>query len=251
MLTKQRALHLSRHTLAEQNNPPPCCGMRKLYANTIEKNERLIGEFVRRPVKIVLRQFRSAVAALPWQLLMPMSPRQKCLSIDVFDLTSDTTRAAEYFAMVTSALELIARYQPMRLERMRRDLRRILVVRQAAAAYWPHMRACVMTPAELSAGDAGDVALTLVHEATHARIHVRGIEYEPARRERIERLCVRQQVEFAELLPNGERHIAHLTDALQAPWWTDQHLRQNKLNLLEQNAPQWLVGWLLTLFPPR
>jgi hypothetical protein len=45
--------------------------------------------------------------------------------------------------------------------------------------------------------------MTIVHEATHARIELAGIRYVSGRRMRIENACIRQELELAELVPES------------------------------------------------
>ena len=166
------------------------------------------------------------------------------MGITVVDLTNGDQGSAAYFAEVARALEVIAKYQPRRLDRIRRDLRYIIVVKQPGGSFWPLLRACALSPEMLASSDKEDIALTIVHEATHARIHARGIEYEVVHRARIERLCVDQEISLARLLSGGPERVAQLNSALETPWWTPEDLRNRKGITLERNVPAWLARWL-------
>jgi hypothetical protein len=48
------------------------------------------------------------------------------------------------------------------------------------------------------------VAGAIVHEATHARLHQRGIGYEQELRDRVEQVCMGRELAFAAKLPDGE-----------------------------------------------
>jgi hypothetical protein len=148
-----------------------------------------------------------------------------------------------------SALEIIARHQPKRLDRIRRDLRYILIFKQPGATYWDDLRACALTTQSFTYKDAEDIALTIVHEATHARINSRGIPYDLAHRARVERLCVNEEVSLARYLTDGSERASLRISRLETPWWTPEQLRDRRIRTLEMNAPPWLVR-LLTWFLP-
>jgi hypothetical protein len=58
----------------------------------------------------------------------------------------------------------------------------------------------------------GDIASTIVHEATHARLERMGIAYKPDRRLRIEQACYRRQLAFVRNLPDHAR-LAEMVEA--------------------------------------
>lgn len=181
--------------------------------------------------------------------LIRTSPRQTCLGIEVADLTNDEADPQPYFAKVTAALEIIAKHEPRRLDRIRRDLRHIVIFKQPGAAYWVDIAACALPPS-IASNDAEDVALTIVHEATHARIRSRGIPYNPAQQARNERICVNEEVFFTAFLADGAERAAKRIARLEAPWWTAVQLRDWKFETLRRNAPPWLARLLIWLHPP-
>jgi len=94
------------------------------------------------------------------------------------------------------------------------------------------------------------IAATIVHEATHARLHRRGIGYEEDLRGRVEAVCVRRQLAFAARLPNGEQVREQAERDLE--WystrglWTNQALierrRSGEIELLRYlGFPDWLI----------
>lgn len=65
----------------------------------------------------------------------------------------------------------------------------------------------------VATGSPGWIASTLIHEATHARLDVRGVPYTRANRARCERVCRLAEWRFIELLdaetyPSKERWLA-------------------------------------------
>ena len=103
---------------------------------------------------------RLTLRAALYPYLIRTAPRQKCLGIDVVDLTNEEEDPTPYFAKVTSALEIIARYQPKRPDRIRRDLRYILIFKQPGATYWDDLRACTLSAQSVASKDTEVIALS-------------------------------------------------------------------------------------------
>jgi len=192
----------------------------------------------------------SEMAATPYRLLVHLSERKNFFGIEVVNFTTDADDPALYFAKVKSALELIAVHQPKRLQRIRRDLKFIVVYKQAGASYWPFLRACALTPRALTTSDAEEVALAIVHEATHARICALGIDYDVERRARIERLCVNEEISLAHHLVAGSQRAERLGLELKKPWWSDEDLRKYKIKRMEMNLPPRIARWFIGRLPP-
>lgn len=191
------------------------------------------------------------VRVLPWRVLMLISPRSRSHGLEIFDLTAGATHSADYFARVNAALDLIARHDMRRLLRLKRDVRRLVVIDQAGPEFWPRLRACVLTPRGLAL-DEEEVALTIVHEATHARLYRSGIPYHPQLRARIENCCVKQEIEFAHTLPRGATLAEARRAQLETPWWSPDALFERRLSQLQgAGAPNWLIRGLRTVFAPR
>jgi hypothetical protein len=111
--------------------------------------------------------------------------------------------SADAFAKLSEALEMIAQADPRRFSRMAKDIRLIVVtpLSRANAAYVPRSRTCYLNASVVEKHSTANVAILLVHEATHARIESFGVRQWPDLRRRFERLCVRQELTFAERLP--------------------------------------------------
>lgn len=138
----------------------------------------------------------------------------------------------QVFRRMAETLDLVARHLPWRFRRMRRDLAAIAVRRfPCRAAYFPQTRTCLleltfMVNPEFS---IAQIAASLVHEATHARLHAAGVHVLPGDAAREERLCRRAELELGRAVPDGapvvERALAALTlaDADVAPSidWTE------------------------------
>lgn len=89
------------------------------------------------------------------------------------------------------------------------------------------------------------LASVLVHEAVHIRISGMGIRYKPEYRERIEKLCIREQATFLRCAPgnadDAEAMARAAESVLEFPWWTENERESNRQRVLDVNeVPQWL-----------
>jgi hypothetical protein len=113
----------------------------------------------------------------------------------------------QLLARLTQALDLIASYAPRRHRRMQRDLAGIVVQRfPCRGAFFPRERECLveLTFTVNPAHTVEEIAASIVHEATHARVAQRCGPLPEALRPREERLCRRAELEFGLALPNGQ-----------------------------------------------
>jgi len=159
-----------------------------------------------------------------------------------------TDRADDVFATMEEALGLIAMHAPRILRRLRHDLRYIVVESQPApsAHYDSTERACFVDTRYVNEWPVEYIAATLVHEAAHARIDRRGILYSNDKRRRIEQRCVREQIDFARLLPDDNTELlAHLEANLDRVWYTDSMLWDRQLRTMRHlGMPRWVVQWV-------
>lgn len=108
---------------------------------------------------------------------------------------------------VEKALSLIRGHDPVRYQRILRDLERIWVVYLFGAVGSFHSltwtckldRRFVLD--EKTALES--IACTIVHEATHARLWRNGIFYDEDIRVRVEGVCIGSEIAFADRLPEG------------------------------------------------
>ncbi|HEY9230161.1 MAG TPA: hypothetical protein VIP11_26145 [Gemmatimonadaceae bacterium] len=86
------------------------------------------------------------------------------------------------------------------------------------------------------------LASVFVHESVHLRIGARGIKYDPACRERIERLCIEVQARFLRNTPGRGEEMAREAEAVLAfPWWTREERESDLERLLDEHQlPKWL-----------
>jgi hypothetical protein len=107
---------------------------------------------------------------------------------------------------VREALRLIAIHDPKRFAKLKRDVRRIWVGATPHRGEWfLEFQMCVLRFDYVVSPDISParLALTLAHEATHARLDRMGCTYAEKGRAEVERICVRAEIALAERLPDG------------------------------------------------
>ena len=107
---------------------------------------------------------------------------------------------------LTQALDLIATYAPRRFRRLQRDFGGIVVRRfPCRGAFFHQERECLveLTFTVNPRHTVAEIAASIVHEATHARIAHRCGPLPPEQRAQEERLCRKAELEFGLALPDG------------------------------------------------
>lgn len=168
--------------------------------------------------------------------------------IEVANLSTISAGDKVLTQRLTDTLALIDSYDHRRARRLARDIKRILVTDVNGAEFIPSINACMLSARYVINAPLEQLAATFVHEATHARLWSQGIGYPVKLRERIERRCVREEIAFAERLPNGADLIASAQERLLRAWWTEENELQRRVRQLEQlGRPLWyrrLYEWL-------
>jgi hypothetical protein len=100
------------------------------------------------------------------------------------------------------------------------------------------------------------IAATIIHEATHARLERRGIQYVEKQRQRIEAVCIRRELNFIAKLPNAEPLQEARADALEwctggeREFFSDSNFATRREEgsvegLRYLGVPEWLIGFIL------
>jgi hypothetical protein len=171
--------------------------------------------------------------------------------------------AADEFTLqkAVEALKLIKTYDPLRYLRLLQDLDRVWVrpsVTNDLAGFNLRLRACILSEefVENDASSPQEIASSIVHEATHARLYECGIGYDESLRSRVEAVCFRRELAFAARLPNGhsvrdraERSLAFYADPT---YWTDtaiehRYFTEGAETFRRLGVPEPLVRSLITL----
>jgi hypothetical protein len=130
--------------------------------------------------------------------------------------TRPDIRTPEVVQRLTAALDLVARYAPARYRRLRQDLSGFVVQRFACrGAFFPDTRECLveLTFTVNPRHGLPEIAASIVHEATHARVAAmcRGPQ---AERPREERLCRRAELELGLAMPDGDVVVRRARESL-------------------------------------
>jgi hypothetical protein len=130
--------------------------------------------------------------------------------------TRPDTRTPEVIQRLSAALDLVAQYAPARYRRLREDFSGFVVQRFACrGAFFPDTRECLveLTFTVNPRHGLPEIAASIVHEATHARVAAmcRGPQPE---RHREERLCRRAELELGLAMPDGEVVVRRATESL-------------------------------------
>jgi hypothetical protein len=120
--------------------------------------------------------------------------------------TRPDIRTEDVVRRLEEALDLVARYAPRCYRRLGTDLAGFVVERFACrGAFFPTTRECLveLTFTVNSAVTLPEIAASIVHEATHARVARRCGSLPFEYRAREERLCRRAELDFGLALPEG------------------------------------------------
>lgn len=153
-----------------------------------------------------------------------------------------------YARKVANALGLIARHDPNRLARIKRDLGAVLVWPFTAAGtvaeFHPDMGICALYSAAMKDVSAAIVALSIVHEATHARLACIPVTSDNIAR--MESLCLEQELAFAQHIPEAAALAAYVENRLASfdpTAYTERARMQRGLQTLdEEGAPRALLA---------
>lgn len=117
---------------------------------------------------------------------------------------------------VDLALRAISVLDPHRFARLRRDVRGIVVwpATIAVAYFEDRNRFCVLNTEYVRTRNALMVALLIVHEGVHARL--RSIPYDESTQLRIEYLCMKAELHFAQRVPDTTELRATLAERLRS-----------------------------------
>src|ERR1700682_3167663 len=166
---------------------------------------------------------------------------------------------------VEEALRLIKHHDSLHYSRVLHNLERIWVhlLPNALACYDGSKKACVLDErfVLLETTTLEEIASTIVHEATHAKLERWGINYDENQRSRIEAVCLRRELNFIASLPNSEplrEKIAHTLEWCGSDhgYFSDVSFQQrddqgNAETLRYLGTPDWLIRFLLIKFVPK
>ncbi len=155
------------------------------------------------------------------------------------------------YPKVAEALGLIARYDPRRMERLRRLSRGIYIDPglDARGTWRGPNRLVLLQHAYVASSEttAVEVATTIVHEGAHAWLDSLGFTYAEAARARIERACIRNEAAFLRRLPDSDGLVAaaELRMNPDPAFYTDAaFLERRRRHLRGLGLPRWAIALL-------
>ena len=185
------------------------------------------------------------------RLFIRLHPRTRTQGLSLIDLivsVKDDSHRATFFQKFGEALQLIADYDPMRLARIQRDLKRIILVPEAAG-YYQHSLRTYWTDLRVLAQPVWRIATFIVHEATHARLRAAGVARRPGSKEtpeewdrRVETLCVQEEISFARRFTDSPEVFQYLQKTIDTKWWTEDKIRDREVRMLRgMGVPEALI----------
>ena len=161
---------------------------------------------------------------------------------------------------IVDALGLLKRVDPAAFGRVRRDLTggiKVAPQLQNRAQFDPRSFACELEWAMLKGDiETEEIALTIVHEAAHARLWRAGVPYTEVLRPRVEAICMRREVAVARKFPDGQDWadwVERSIKSVDGQFLTEQGFsaREKKYrwrslrHIRKLGMPKWLVRSLI------
>ncbi len=154
---------------------------------------------------------------------------------------------------VGRALDLIHRADRRRYNRLLTDVGRITIERlQVAGLFAPKAGGVFLDARHIEQAHVAELALTIVHEATHARIHRAGITADVHTRGRIENLCITSEIDFASKLGPDYHSLIEAAEQKRrnASWSETDRFDRRVRQLEEAGLPGWFVRAYARVFHP-
>jgi hypothetical protein len=155
------------------------------------------------------------------------------------------------FPKLEAAIALLEATAPKYLARLRRNAEGVFLdaMTKSLGQWQASLRLVEINKDWVMRADTApeDVALTLVHESTHAWLTSLGISYAEPIRARIEHICFLTELAVAPRLPHSERLIAalHRQLARDPSYWTHEAFRERAAQqLIDIGFPKWVVAAL-------
>jgi hypothetical protein len=194
-------------------------------------------------VQSIIRAF----SELPWLIIAGTSPCRVVLGVEI-RVSAPTDEVEVVFGQASAALQLIDRFDYDTICTMRRDVRCILFTAAHGGHYFRWSRICRVSHDYAKRSSALDLAMVIVHEATHARLEALGVGYNAATKEAIERRCIEAEVAFARRVPDSSPAISRAMALFERQWWRPDQEREDVFReLVERGIPEFLIRWIVRL----
>jgi len=162
---------------------------------------------------MMISKVRTSLSSFGFKCLFLISPRRRIDGLRVVLLASVGDKE-EAFRRIDRALALTREHHSGSYRQVSRFLSLIVVtdVGSSLGWYWHPLRACFLDPSHVFRDSAEALAMTIVHEATHARIRQAGIDWEADCRPRVEAICIGAELRLAERLPEANALLENAMD---------------------------------------
>ncbi|HEY3933138.1 MAG TPA: hypothetical protein VGL65_00825 [Gemmatimonadales bacterium] len=147
-----------------------------------------------------------------------------------------------FVARIDEVIATIDLYDKRRLAVIRSRVRSFVLVSDGGDHFDRDLRAIVLNERSVVLRTLADLTLLVVHEATHAMIHARGVRGSWATQERVERLCVAEEARFARRMPDGDALAVQAIAKLDRKWWTEDKVAEREEALFRAlRIPHWVL----------
>lgn len=156
-----------------------------------------------------VNELRALIRTQSLRVLLWLSKRHRVCGIDVAVVASGHDEAP-LLDKISGAISLIAEVDPRRYKRITADLDVIVCIRAvyALGQYNRRLRACILDLDYVARTTSpAQIAIVIVHEALHARLHRAGVPFSEHRAERFEQACIRAELDFAKKIRGGEQLV--------------------------------------------
>lgn len=158
---------------------------------------------------------------LLWWLMRRSGHLTEVAGVEVLDLGLEPREDA--IEAIRGAINLLEHFGPTFLRRLNRESRRYVLFDHSFPEYWSLVGAIVLGKNELERANNGQIALSLVHEGTHARLERLGLSARRYGLDRIEEACLDRERALAATFPDQERWLAYVESKASVRWWTTEH----------------------------
>ena len=203
----------------------------------------------------MLRRLLTRLQGLLWKTSWRLAERRNLQGFDVgISPAVDSQKEQLAFENIDAALTLIQLHDPRRFQRIRTDVQRIHAFgtqAQYLGRWVDALRTCQLATDWIVRPDTrpADIASTIVHEATHARLS--RFTYDEPKRQRIEQICHKQEEAFALRLPDAMELVEQARRAQQrAPeFYSNTSLKRQSIDALRSlGVPTWVIRALHLVF---
>lgn len=196
-----------------------------------------------------MRQSHGWVERYLWPFVLLTSSKRDCNGLPVCSWLVGRQRRESLGTKVCEALELVREIDPDRYRQIHTDFNAVLLwTTGGQLGRWENsVQTCVLDERFVRTKDVPRIAMTIVHEATHAKAIRHGIGYSERVRIRVENLCYRASAAFARKLPDSRRLQAEVSRRMHyyETRWSDRAVQERDLKDLENlELPRWFHGWL-------